>query len=222
MNGIGPEAKSRIDAASSSRPEPLSKRWWDLDWASAMPWECGGVTVRYGTMDDALPFIQGHYGAIFGEADDRFLSDPMCPRKVRFYREADVFLIEDAGVIVGLQIATPTDWSTYYVRTLAILPAYRGRGVLEAMTERIAELLIAAGVERMEGELAPNNGACVIAQTRLGYVVTGTTATERWGTMVRLTKFLQEDASRVFHRQFCGGAWPPPAHGSSRAMRRAS
>jgi ribosomal protein S18 acetylase RimI-like enzyme len=211
-----------IEPAIGSRPESLSQRWWGLDWAATMPWSCGGLSVGYGGLDDALPFIREHYGAIFGDADTRFLADPMCERKERFYRDADVFLIRDGATCVGLQIAHPTDWSSYYVRSLAILPAYRGRGVLDAMTERMVEALAAVGVERLEGELSPNNGACVIAQTRLGYVVTGMHASERWGTMVRLTRFLQEDASRVFRRQFCGGAWPEPAHGSPRASRRTS
>ncbi len=204
------------------RPAPLSQRWWNLDWAAVMPWDCGGLTVSLGGLDDALPFVRAHYGAIFGEPDERFLADPMCERKARFYREADVFLIRDGVECVGLQIAHPTDWSTYYVRSLALLPEYRGRGVLDAMTERMAEALAAVGVERIDGELSPNNGACVIAQTRLGYVVTGMHTSERWGNMVRLTRFLQGDASSVFRRQFCGGAWPEPAHGPPRAIRRTS
>lgn len=200
----------------------LSKRWWGVDWSAAMPWLHDGLVIRSGALEDALPFIRDHYGAIFGERDPRFLEDPMCARKERFYREADVFVIEDAGRTVGLQIAHPTDWSTYYIRSLALLPAVRGRGVLEAMTLRMAEVLAAAGVERIEGETAPNNGACVVAQTRLGYVITGTTNTERWGTLVRLTKFLREDAAGVFQRQFCGGAGPRPDHGDPRAARRTS
>jgi ribosomal protein S18 acetylase RimI-like enzyme len=222
MDGRRDFARSASEVPEVTRPEPLSSRWWGLDWARLLPWRCGGLTVRHGDLQAAMPFIREHYAPIFGGPDPRFLPDPMCDRKERFYREADVLLVEDAGAAVGIQIAHPTDWSTYYVRTLALLPDYRGQGVLEDLTERMAEALAAVGVERIEGELAPNNGACLIAQTRLGYVVTGTQTTDRWGTMVRLTKFLREDAAGVFHRQFCGGAWPRPGHGSPRARGRMS
>jgi hypothetical protein len=83
-------------------------------------------------------------------------------------------------------------------------------------------VLSAAGVERIVGDTTPTNVINLIAQTRLGYVPTGLNNTDRWGAMVRLTRFLREDAEGVYRAQFCAGDWPRHRRSSSRANGRNS
>ncbi|XYH92913.1 GNAT family N-acetyltransferase [Sorangium sp. So ce1128] len=193
--------------------ESLAMRWWNLDWRAYLPLTLGDVTVELGTLADAESFIRAHYPGMFAAPDGAsWLADPMTEAKRRFYHDADIFLFRDCDRSVGLQIGHPIDWSTYYVRTVALLPEHRGRGLLAGLTAHVANVLAGAGVERIEGDIPPTNMANLLAQTRLGYVATGTLNSDRWGLLVRMTKYLRDDADAVFRRQYCAVAWPrrPP------------
>jgi RimJ/RimL family protein N-acetyltransferase len=180
---------------------------WGVDWRAHLPWELDeGVTVDPGDLDTALPFIQEHYGAIFeSEGDDRFLHEPLDPPKLRFLSTTDIFLFHHGTRLIGVLIAHPTDWSSYYIRTTGFLKEYQSRGYGFAWAERACEVLAAAGVGRIEAETTPNNFACIRVLTRLGFNITSTVNSERWGNMVRFTKFLSEDAETHFLDQFCTG-----------------
>jgi hypothetical protein len=182
-----------------------SRRLWGLDWSEHLPKQFEGITVSAGQFADALPFIRDHYAAIFGHADsaDRFLSDPMTDAKRRFGEEMDVFVLRDELRVVGLLLAHPSDWTTYYMRSVALLPEYRDRRLLRHVVECTYEPLRAAGVERIEGDCSPAKAAMMRALTKLGFTVTATRATERWGLRVCHTKILRDEAETVFVRQFC-------------------
>ena len=121
-------------------PSNASRRLLGLDWSATLPWTFDDITVDLGTFEaDAMPFMATHYGEIFGMSDPstaRFLVEPMTPSKLRFGAEMDVFVFRDAGTPIGLIVAHPTDWSTYYVRTAALLRDYRRKMVDEGWTER--------------------------------------------------------------------------------------
>jgi hypothetical protein len=191
--------------ADSSAVTPSSTRLWGLRWADHFPRRFGDVIADAARFDDALPFIHAQYASIFGTAGapERFLPDPMTPAKRRFANEMDVFLLRDGGRTVGVLLAHPTDWTTYYMRSVAILEAYRDRHLLQRLVEATYEPLGAAGVERIEGDCSPANVAMMRALPKLGFVVTATRATERWGLRVCFTKFLGEAAETAFARQFC-------------------
>jgi GNAT superfamily N-acetyltransferase len=193
--------------------ESLSMRWWSLDWRAHLPVTFGAITVELATLADAEAFIGEQYPRMFAAADGAsWLANPMTEAKRRFYRDADIFLFREGDRAVGLQIGHPTDWSTYYVRTVALLPDHRGRGLLAGLTAHVASVLAGVGVERLEGDIPPTNTANLLAQMRLGYVATGTLNSERWGLVVRMTKYLRDDADAAFRRQFCAFTWPrrPP------------
>jgi len=176
------------------------------------------------TLDGALAFTRDHYARIFGAVpnDARFLSEPMTPAKARFLAESDRFAFRDGGEMIGLLVGNPIDWSTYYWRSVAFLPEQQGRGLLAAALEHTDAILRDAGVMRVEGEAAPTNYRQVRLLLRLGYCVTGTTNSERWGTMLRLTKFLRADAEERFAAQFCRDRFPAKTSPSSLVTKGAS
>lgn len=183
-----------------------SQGLWGLDWSTALPWTFGDVTVEVGTFDDAAPFVTAHYRRIFRAdgADTRFIADPMTPAKRRFSDAMDVFLMRHDGHVIGTFLGHPLDWSTYYMRSVAILPEYRDRRLLTRLVEAMYGPLQAVGVERMEGEVSPANLPMMRMLVGLGWLVSATVNSERWGTMVRLTKFLRDDAETTFVHHFCG------------------
>ena len=188
-----------------TRQPPLSSQLWGLDWRAILPWQLDDTEVVSGTYADALPFITEHYARIFGAADGsvKFLQEQPTEAKKRFTSLSDVFVFRADGQVFGIMIAHPLDWSTYYVRTTAFLPEHRNKHVMTAFVQRLYAPLIAAGVSRIEAETAPSNLPVQRILSRLEWMVTGTVNSERWGTMLRFTKFLSEDANDAFLRQYC-------------------
>jgi hypothetical protein len=64
-------------------------------------------------------------------------------------------------------------------------------------------------VKRVEAETSPTNIAVQRILTALGMYVTNTVSTDRWGLMLHLTGFLDEEADRAFRRQFLHVAGKP-------------
>ena len=198
---------SNVAATETTRARqataPLSLRLWDLDWSRLLPWKLDeGVSAEFGTYEQASPFMQEHYAEIFGGDETPFLHEPMTEAKRRFFAEMDFFLFRDNGKTVGVLMAHPTDWSTYYVRSTAFIEEYRRRGFMRSFLAPFWVALRAAGVARVESEASPANVPVISLQMKEGFVVTSHGTSERWGAVVRLTKFLSPEPAGVFRRQF--------------------
>lgn len=194
-------------ARGSRRGTPsLSERIYGIRWSEHFPIVLsGGVRVQVASLDEALEFTARHYARIFGAdpGDQRFYAEAVTPAKTRFMAASDRFSFWDGGEPIGLLMGNPIDWSTYYWRTVAFLPEHQGRGLLAAVLEHTDRVMRGAGIVRVEGETSPNNYRQMRLLLRLGYQVTGSVNSERWGTLLRLTKYLDEAAEEKFTRQFC-------------------
>ena len=194
-----------------SRPPPaarLSEQFWGIRWSQLLPRRMtdDGVLVEWSSFDRALPFIAESYAEIFEAPPTTAPGSSTSQAKARYYRAAgDFFEFRHEGRTVGLLVGTPVDWSTYYVRSAAALPAYQGRKLIQRLLPMVFAELAAAGVERVEADTSPANMATMHLLTRLRFNVTGTVLTERWGAIVHFTKFLNEDVERAFLDQFCSG-----------------
>lgn len=196
--------------------ETFSSGLWNLDFERELPCTLtDGVELRVGTLDHVLAFTSAHYATIFhaDAADTRFLPEQLTEAKRRFLAASDKLLFCEGDDVIGLLVGNPIDWSTYYWRTVAFLPEHQGRGLLAAALARTDDLMRAAGIARIEGEAAPANYRQVRLLLRLGYCITGSTNSERWGAMLRLTKFLDPEGHRVFTTQFCKDRQLPGAPG---------
>lgn len=197
-----PESAVAPVAAHAAPSMSLSRRLWDLDWSAVLPWVFDDVTVEYGTYDDARPFVAEHYPSIFGDATANFFAEGMTEAKARFWREMDVFLFRHEGRTVGMTAGHPSDWSTYYVRTFALLRECRERGLATQFGRALDATLRAVGVERCESDTSPANQGMLRFYLNEGYVATATMNSERWGSVIRFTKFYGEESASVFRRQF--------------------
>src|SRR5688572_5210779 len=133
-------------SAHLSHDVPLSQRLWGLDWSKHTPWQFDDVTVVSARFEDALPFVDEHYAQIFGTAERGFLSEAMTEAKQRFCSLCDVFLFQARGKTVGVLTSNPGDWSTYYMRSCAVLPEYRDRGLMAGVCIAMEEPLRSVGV----------------------------------------------------------------------------
>jgi ribosomal protein S18 acetylase RimI-like enzyme len=200
----------------------MSARLWDIRWKKLFPRRFDEVTASAVTFDEALPFVMQHYARIFGTqgSDARFLADPLTETKRRFCGEMDVFRYSAPEGVVGVIMGHPTDWSTYYIRSAAFLPEYRNRHFGSSFLDTIYEPLRQAGCERIEVETSPANMPMVRIMSSQGFFVTSTVSSERWGYMLRFTKFLKSEAEVAFRRQYCVGSPPAAAANSSTPTQR--
>lgn len=194
--------------AAEAPPPTLSWRWFQIDWRQHMPWEAGDLTIEYGTHEDALPFIREHYPSIFGAAAEGWTTESFTSAKRCFLEESDVFVVRDRERVAGIALGSPLDWSSYYIRSLALLPEYQGRGVAGHYLAGLSGPLRDAGVGRVHTDVAPINQPSVRMHVKLGFVVTGNANDDRWGSILRFTYYLTDAVEEVFHNKFCVSGTP--------------
>jgi hypothetical protein len=205
-------------ARGGDTPPRLSELLWGIRWGNILPIECTeGVTVHAASYDEAMRFVRAHYEEIFPSVPGSpFGRVEINPAKERYYRHAaDFFEFRKSGEAVAILICDPTDWGTYYIRSAGAKRDCQGHGAIQRFFPFLFETLARAGVERVEAEAAPTNPTSIQHLTRLGFRITGTLMTERWGALVRLVKFLSPERENVFVSQFCA-VRPPSGRSAER------
>jgi ribosomal protein S18 acetylase RimI-like enzyme len=218
---VSEETRRTLSRAGSR----FSQFVWELDWSEILPQVLtdDGIAVEYSTVERAFSFIGKNFAIMFEENSEHspFLPQKVSEPRIRYYEQvADIFEFKQKDKSVGFLICTPGDWSTYYIRFVAILPEYRGRGLFQRFLPHLFEILRGVGMERVEAETSPANLAFVHLMTKFAFNVTGTTLTERWGALVRFTKFLDARSEEVFLHQYCTGIKYQLRGGTSRSRLR--
>jgi RimJ/RimL family protein N-acetyltransferase len=199
----GPRGTNDADGC----PAPLSRVLWGIDWRASLPFQAGRLTVVQSSFAESRAFVAEQYQTIFEEEGAGPFATEVRSAKQRYYDLAgDFFAVRDEARTVGLLVCTPADWSSYYIRSAAMLPEYQGARIIQTFyTSVLFPTLQAAGVERIELDTSPANLAMMHIATRLKFNQTGTLLSERWGALVHFTKFLDDEQESVFLRQFCAG-----------------
>jgi hypothetical protein len=181
----------------------MSERLWGLDWRKVLPWQIGDVAIEWGSYDDILAFLREHGARLADGPEGRFLVEEVTEAKRRFFADADVFVMRHVGGrVVGFWAGHPSDWSSYYARAMNILPELREGRLASELSSRICETLAGTEVARIEVETSIANIPMTRLLHGLGFLVTGSSNSERWGAMLRFTKFLREKPAETFSRQF--------------------
>jgi hypothetical protein len=191
-------------AASLQQGSALTRELWGVDWGAVLPVSVAGTLVHAVDFEVAAAFMRRHYGEVFDLVPDSpFAHGESSEARGRYYRHAvDCFAFHVASEPVALLLANAVDWSTYYIRSAAALPKYQGR-LLLGFLPTLFDTLSAAGVERIETDASPTNTTTLQLALRLGFKATGTLTTDRWGALVRLTKFLSPSAEQAFVGGYC-------------------
>jgi ribosomal protein S18 acetylase RimI-like enzyme len=175
-------------------PPQLSARFWGLELTKRLP----RVLSR-----DGVQAVRGDLGRIrdfLFEAFPTFTEEDAGASPDSRMADAKRIYLSTASDLIELQ---PEDWSSYYVRIFAVLPAYQR----PALTRRFAreclfDALVEHGVERIVAETWPTNVAMSHLFTEMQFHVTGHQLSERWGALVRYTKFLDPARAEAFARRF--------------------
>jgi RimJ/RimL family protein N-acetyltransferase len=116
------------------------------------------------------------------------------PEWIVFYDE------EDAPV--GWFYGYMEDEETFFIDTIGLIPAFRGRGIYTAFLKQLSAYLRAIGYERLATSHHPNNRAALIADLKAGFNIVGLELHESHGSMVKMACFLHNDRRRGFEQAF--------------------
>jgi ribosomal protein S18 acetylase RimI-like enzyme len=203
-----PPCESGFFGTTPRRPT-MSERLWGIRFCELLPVEVTrGIRAVVSDFERTMAFALDNYSTIFESdpRDMRFFPDPMTDSKRRYYLEmGDFFEFIEGDRTVGFLILTPHDWSTCYIRGAGSLPSHQGKRLGSRLLAHLTGPLRDAGVQRLEADTSPSNLAVIHLLARDRYNPTGMVLTDRWGTHVKLTKFLSRPAEDVFLQQYCTG-----------------
>lgn len=117
-----------------------------------------------------------------------------CPEWVVFYSEQD----EPIGWFFGYM----EDDMTFFIDTIGLVPAFRGRGIYSAFLKQLIAYLGALGYERITTTHHPNNRAVMIAELKAGFNIVGLEIHESFGPMVKMACPLHDDRREGFRQVF--------------------
>lgn len=211
-----PESMERSGSYRTTLPaQTLSARFWGLDLSRGLPRVLSrdGVEAVPGELGRVCEFLVQAFPTFTEEELDADPDPRMVEAKRHYLRTAsDLIELQHEGRTVGVIVGAPEDWSSYYVRILAVLPEYQRPGLTRRFArECLLEPLAEHGVERVVAETWPTNIAMSRGFTEMHFHVTGHLLSERWGALVRYTKFLDPAREAAFERRFAA-ALPRPTN----------
>lgn len=183
---------------------PLSQQLWGADWRAPMPWTLtsSGVVAVESVAGRCHDFVCTQFPGLHEAPAGAAAQRPPSVAKARYVSLNDNIELRHGEQTIGVFIGAPEDWATYYCRILCIDRAHRSPMMIRRFCNRLFEQLTAVGVERFVAETGPTNTAMNGLFNKLGFVVSGQRLTERWGPLVRYTKYLDADYGDRFVSRF--------------------
>lgn len=207
------ELQRKINDGEALTKQALSARLWGIAWDDFLPFHFQESDIYLDTITykEFSDFIKENSEKIFteNEINSSFNNFDNSKARVTFYeQESDIFAYKIKEKIVGVFVSHPSDWSTYYLRYTNILPAYRGCQLTIRTIAFLSNILFSVGVQRIKTEVSPSNLRQVQRLSKLGFVISGNTLSERWGALLFMTKYLDNQSEQTFYNQFCVGLRP--------------
>jgi RimJ/RimL family protein N-acetyltransferase len=195
---------SSVELAAARREKRLSERIFDFSWQDTLPWSLvdGEVTIELMEYAELAELLRLRRADLFGAPHTQFFVEPESDSKARFGREMDVFLVRLGGEVVGYFCGHPSDWSTYYLRSFALDPSRREKGICGTFCEQIVGFMASVGCKRIEVDTSAANVPMIKMLSTAGFIVAGTMNSARWGAIVRFAKHLDAEEKQVFARQY--------------------
>jgi hypothetical protein len=193
----------------------LTKEFWGFDLYQDLPRRLtsDGVQAVPGELERVRAFLSRECPSLTQEGLGMAPSPRMQDAKRRYLCSAcELIEVRQYDETVGVLVGAPEDWSTYYIRIFAFARNYRRRPVMRRfIDECVFEPLRAQGVERVAADTSPANYTTSRALTDLRFYVTGQQLSDRWGPLVRYTKFLDPACEAAFCDRFAGTAPQTPS-----------
>jgi hypothetical protein len=186
----------------------LSSTLWGLDFSRDLPRVLShdGIEVTPGDLTRVRTFLAEEFPSFAEESLGAAPCETIVDAKRWYLRSAcDVIELRHEGNTIGVFVGAPEDWSSYYVRTFAVVQLYQRPALIRRFVrECVFEPLALHHVERLVADTSPANLAMSRCFTELHFHVTGHQLSDRWGPLVRYTRFLDPACEAAFLKRFAG------------------
>jgi hypothetical protein len=201
---------------SVSPTQSLSAKFWGLDLRANLPRVLShdGVEAVPGEIERVRAFLAEEFPSFTEEELGSAPHAAMASSKRSYLQtRCDLIELRHNDRTVGAIVGAPEDWSTYYIRIFAVIQAYQRPALTRRFVrECLFEPLTSHHVERVVADTSPANLAMSRTFSEMHFHVTGHHLSERWGPLVRYTKFLDPACEAAFYKRFNGIA-PPESSG---------
>ena len=120
-----------------------------------------------------------------------------------FQRHTEQFVFYNAeNEPIGWAIGEQKEADTFFMAWTGVLPAYQNQGIYSAFLRRFLDYLQALGYARVTSNHMVNNRAVLVAKLKAGFIATGMSLDERWGAVLWLTYYFEDQVEDAFRRAF--------------------
>lgn len=181
----------------------------DIPWHEYLPITLkNGYEIHSGSFEEVKMFAQSHFQQIYSPIDPKtqYRWGEDHPNKKSFYENfAEIFLFKKGAEIIGFHVINLTDWSTVYHRNVSISKKHQNKQLWQLWFACLIEILKAHQIHRVECDVSPGNTKKVHVLNKMGFRVTGFNTSERWGAVMKFTKFLNSEYENLFQKNLCLG-----------------
>ena len=200
---------------SSQKPkqQSLSSQLWGIDWVKELA-ELPSITaasgisyrIEYGTFAEIETYLQKHFSTELSQMFNYPENTQVKAYKRKFYSEmSDCFIARETnGEMISFLIGNLQDWSSYYSRFAMTLPSKKGSKAYANISSAVFEILKKHSVQRVLSEISPANKSRILYHSQDSFYLTGNTQSDRWGTMLNATAYLDPDCESIFLSKFGG------------------
>jgi ribosomal protein S18 acetylase RimI-like enzyme len=120
--------------------------------------------------------------------------------KDNFRKREFIYLgaFDSSGEIAGYSISYQARTYELYTQTSVVLPQYRRKGIYTSLTKKVLEMALEKGYQMITSNHVTSNNSVIMAKLKLGFKITGFEIYDDFGSLVKLTYFLNEKRSRMF------------------------
>lgn len=214
------QSLSRNTSPTLSASRSLTDLFWGFDLCEGLPYDVGqGVAARRAELNSVRSFLSSEYPSLTEEAVTNAVQLGVASAKRRYLESAcDLIELRHEGQTVGVMVGAPEDWASYYIRIFAVKRSYqRPRLIRRFCRDYLFARLFAHDVQRVVADTSPANVATSRMLSELQFYVTGQQLSDRWGPLVRYTKFLDRTREAAFLKRFAGIA-PPGSEGKRKEV----
>jgi ribosomal protein S18 acetylase RimI-like enzyme len=103
----------------------------------------------------------------------------------------------DENELIGWSSSFQKSAHELYMMNSAIFPEYRRTGLYSRLVHDVLELAEEYGFQTVTSNHVTTNNAVIIAKLKLGFCISGIELTDDFGTLVKLTKHLNETRDKI-------------------------
>ncbi len=183
----------------------FSKNLYGINWMIELPQSLGEYQLEISNLQEFLQ-LKNQEDSFITTSDtssDFFFKERENSKKLNYLQQvADFFVIKFNTTPVGVVICEFSDWCTYYLRFIFIDKNHRGKNLTIEFVKVIENCLRKYDVDKICCEVSSGNFDQIARMSYLGFFCSGTRLSERFGSLIYMTKYLKEDQEIIFQRQF--------------------